>query len=61
VYGQVIGNTFNGIRHGGAPFRYITVPGAVIDGAYDFSWFQDGTSNTMLVAEVLAWIPTLAS
>jgi len=53
VYGQVLGNTFNGIRHGGAPFRVISVPGAVPDGTYDFASFQDGTSNTMLVAEVL--------
>lgn len=54
VYGHLIGNTFNGIRHGGAPFRNVAVPGAVPDGAYDFAWIQDGTSNTMLVAEVLA-------
>jgi prepilin-type N-terminal cleavage/methylation domain-containing protein len=52
VYGQVIGNTFNGIRHGGAPFRRCDANG-VPDGSYDFAWFQDGTSNTMLVAEVL--------
>jgi len=54
-YGQVVGQVWaaTGIRHGGAPFKYIGQPGVVIDGSYDFAWFVDGTSNTMLVAEVL--------